>query len=157
MYQPSAGRSGQFQKTDSITKSGHCHIIEGPLYLKHRTNQDLQNLEELYGPLILTGSEMETLPKMPKLWKIELSEISEHPIISITNNSNLKSIAELTHVENIVVGAGNHDVVIRDNPKLCIETEHMQTKFVMRYANHISECGATTGDVSNRDTGTNNS
>ncbi|RCN40339.1 receptor L domain protein [Ancylostoma caninum] len=139
--------------SDATSESGHCHIIEGALYLKHRRDEDLLNLEELYGPLILTNSEMETLPKMPKLRKIELVETSEDPVINITNNSNLKSIAELIHVENIVVGGGNHGVEIRDNPKLCIETKYMQTKFVMQYANHIRECGAQTREVSNRDTG----
>ncbi|RCN48961.1 hypothetical protein ANCCAN_04943 [Ancylostoma caninum] len=96
---------------------------------------------------------METLPKMPKLWKIEHMESSQYPVINIKNNSNLKSIAELTHVENIVVGPGNRGVEIRDNPKLCIETEYMHTKFVMQYANHIKECGAPTREVSNSNEG----
>ncbi|KIH46537.1 hypothetical protein ANCDUO_23410 [Ancylostoma duodenale] len=145
---------------DRRTSSGYCHIIEGALVLNRDVdarNQDLLNLEELYGPLIMTNSEMETLPKMPRLWRIELTESSQYPVIDIRNNSNLKSIAELTHVENIVVGPGNRGVEIRDNPKLCIEAEYMYTKFVMQYAKHIRKCGAPTREVSNGYEGTNNS
>ncbi|EYC22814.1 hypothetical protein Y032_0016g2966 [Ancylostoma ceylanicum] len=73
--------------------------------------------------------------------KVEWMGNTKFPAITIENNPNLKSIAEIVHLQNIVLGRGNLSVEIHDNPKLCIETEYMETKFVKRYANHIEECG----------------
>ncbi|RCN48964.1 receptor L domain protein [Ancylostoma caninum] len=104
-------------------------------------NRNLPNLEEVYGSVVLSRSDLERLPHMPKLKKIQYDEHFESPVITIEDNPNLKSIAELAKVEDIVLGSGDTIVVIRNNSKLCIEPEIMQTSFVEKYAGHILECG----------------
>ncbi|EYB86697.1 hypothetical protein Y032_0274g1006 [Ancylostoma ceylanicum] len=127
---------------DRRRKSEHCRIIEGILVLEDPRNLNLPKLEEVYGRVILSGSNLEKLPHMPKLKKIEWMDNKKLPAITIENNPNLKSIAELANIENIVLGRGRMNVVIRNNPKLCIEPENMQKSFVKKYAAHVRECGS---------------
>ncbi|KIH46506.1 receptor L domain protein, partial [Ancylostoma duodenale] len=131
--------------SDRRTESEHCRIIEGILVLGDPRNRNLPNLEEVYGSVILSRSELERLPHMPKLKKIQYEEHFESPVITIVDNPNLKSIAELAKVEDIVLGSWEPSVVIRNNSKLCIEPEIMQTSFVNKYASHIMECGSKGG------------
>ncbi|EYC22800.1 hypothetical protein Y032_0016g2958 [Ancylostoma ceylanicum] len=130
---------------DLRNKSGHCRIIEGTLIPEDPRNLDLQNLEELYGRFLMSKTLMVRLPHMPKLKKIEWMGNSKFPAITIESNPNLESIAELARLQEIVLGPGHLSVEIRDNPKLCIEPEYMQTKFVKQYARHIRECGIEKG------------
>ncbi|EYB86701.1 hypothetical protein Y032_0274g1009 [Ancylostoma ceylanicum] len=123
--------------------SDQCRIIEGTLLLDDTRNTRMLNLEELYGRISLVNSQLESVPAMPHLRKVEYTKIenSEPYAIKIVNNTRLKSIGGLTKIEELVVVSHTKSVLIRDNPKLCIEPEDAATDFVKKYASHVMVCG----------------
>ncbi|VDM70379.1 unnamed protein product [Strongylus vulgaris] len=127
--------------SDTRTQTATCKLVEGPLVLGDPINDDMRNLEEVYGRVIVRKTTLEKLPAMPKLKKIEWKEESSKPAIEITDNANLKSIAELIKVENVVLGPDNKAAQIERNPLLCIEQENANLPFVKKYASHVKLCG----------------
>ncbi|CAJ0589696.1 unnamed protein product [Cylicocyclus nassatus] len=125
--------------------SSHCTVIEGALTIGNENdmNSHLDNLEEVYGQIIVHNYENATLPAMPKLKKLEWTdEDSKEPAIMIYDNPQLKSIAELFKLDNIVLGPKKKAILIKNNSLLCIEQENADRPFVKKYASNVKICAS---------------
>ncbi|ETN83600.1 receptor L domain protein [Necator americanus] len=125
---------------DTREKSSECRVIEGTLIIGDPRNEDLRKLEEVYGRIVASKTNLTELPEMPRLRKVEWKGKSKHPAIFIKHNYNLKSIQSLSRIKNIVVEEGSKAVEIENNPLLCIEPEIIESQFVKKYAKGIKMC-----------------
>ncbi|CAJ0589695.1 unnamed protein product [Cylicocyclus nassatus] len=123
--------------------SSQCKIIEGTLTIGDSINDNLDNLEEIYGQIEVHNYPRATLPAMPKLRKLEWTkEGSKDAAIKIYDNDQLTSIAELFKLDNIVLGSTNKAIMIKNNSLLCIEPENVDRPFVKKYAQNVRICGS---------------
>ncbi|KAK6751434.1 hypothetical protein RB195_003054 [Necator americanus] len=110
-HMSTSGVQRPFSCGDTREKSSECRVIEGTLIIGDPRNEDLRKLEEVYGRIVASKTNLTELPEMP------------------------------SRIKNIVVEEGSKAVEIENNPLLCIEPEIIESQFVKKYAKGIKMCG----------------
>ncbi|KAK6751437.1 hypothetical protein RB195_003057 [Necator americanus] len=121
--------------------SCNCRVIEDNFVIGLEKNEDVDKIEEIYGSLKIENTELEELPKMPKLRKVVQLERHGFPAIIIKDNPNLKNIEALFDVEEVSNVDMQNVVIIKNNSKLCVKPEHEDIPFVLKYGDDIERCG----------------
>ncbi|EYC33694.1 hypothetical protein Y032_0002g934 [Ancylostoma ceylanicum] len=108
-------------------------------------DKSLDQVEVVYGTLILRGSDVATFPKMPKLRQIEQKPGT--PVLIIENNKKLSDLTSLFGV-NIKVSDMKNAVKFSGNPKLCVAKKQRNEPFVIKFMTKIGFCkGSTRSDI----------
>ncbi|RCN43370.1 receptor L domain protein [Ancylostoma caninum] len=113
-----------------------CRFIFDSVDLKEY-DRSLDQVEVVYGTLVLRGSDVKSFPRMPRLRQIEQKPGT--PVLIIENNKKLTDITPLFGV-NIKVNDMRDAVKISGNPKLCVSKKQQNEPFVIKFMTKIGSC-----------------
>ncbi|RCN46347.1 receptor L domain protein [Ancylostoma caninum] len=120
------------------TTSCGCRIIEDDVVIGLEKNEDLESVVEIDGTLKIANTSLEELPEMPKLRRI--IQKNGLPTLIIQDNPELTSIQSISYVDEVVNADPKKAVVIKNNPKLCINLEDEDAPFVLSYGDGVRRC-----------------